>query len=408
MTDVQSPFRRALVVCPTEYGGHLEHAADTALALAARSDMDRVVLLSRAGAKRYLGPMDVPKLEIIETIPPRRPRTTSKVHRILRAGKQMVDLAQEHWCIRSCARALGDRTAIVFDSSRYPRPGLLRTDKSQGLILFQHNATPHLDKYEITLTQRFNLALEKACVRRVDRVITHGERQRGMIRNHANTEVLAVALPQSTRLHASSRRETFEHTHTHTELELPAPDALYALCIGALRSNKGIEYAITAAGRARVPLRVHGACDDPRMTAEFASMAEKSGVTTYVDRFLEKHDFNYLIEHATLILLPYTHFDAQSGVLSKAMQAGLRVVASDLPAIREQAQGYARITFAAPRNTLDLAHAMREAFQAALHDDPAAPMPARKADHDDWAQVAAAVVGLPETSKASRHEMRDR
>ena len=61
-----------LVVCPTEYGGQIEHAADTAMALAADPRTQRVVLLSRKGADAYLGRPRVEGLRIVESIPPRR------------------------------------------------------------------------------------------------------------------------------------------------------------------------------------------------------------------------------------------------------------------------------------------------------------------------------------------------
>ena len=38
--------RDVVVVCPTEYGGQLEHAADLALALEASSDVAAVALVS--------------------------------------------------------------------------------------------------------------------------------------------------------------------------------------------------------------------------------------------------------------------------------------------------------------------------------------------------------------------------
>ena len=40
---------RVLVVCPTEYGGQIEHAADTAMALAADTDGSGAAVLAEAG-----------------------------------------------------------------------------------------------------------------------------------------------------------------------------------------------------------------------------------------------------------------------------------------------------------------------------------------------------------------------
>ena len=93
-----------------------------------------------------------------------------------------------------------------------------------------------------------------------------------------------------------------------------------------------------------------------------------------------------------MIVLPYTHFDAHSGVLAKAVGAGTPVVASDLPSLRAQARGYDRFTAADVRDTRAFGATLR-----AVYDDAATPRRDRRAvsgrDHADWQPTVAAVLG---------------
>ncbi|MEX5255842.1 glycosyltransferase [Kocuria arenosa] len=375
----------AIVVCPTEYGGHIEHAADTALALAQRPGINQVVLLSRPGAAEYLGCPGEPRLRIVETVPPRRPARVGRVASFLRAGLQILDLAREHARIRRVTRLADPHSVIVLDSSKYPWPDLLRGHRTQRIVLFVHNARPHFDAHEASLRQRVILRLERSCMRKVDRIITHGSAQQEIIQANTDIEVLSVHLPLSTRLDFSNASGGDEHGEAPQSSETDSP---FALCVGELRSNKGIEQAIAASKASRVPLRVHGRSEDPELGTELARLAEGSKFSTLDDRFLSRNEFNELLENAAVIVLPYLHFDAQSGVLSKAMNVGARVVASDLQALRDQADSYPAIVFGDVHNPEEFGALLRSAYDEAVRAGRHPSPQSLPLEHDGWDSIA--------------------
>ena len=88
---------------------------------------------------------------------------------------------------------------------------------------------------------------------------------------------------------------------------------------------------------------------------------------------------------------PYTHFDAQSGILAKAIAAGLPVVASDLTSLREQNGAHAPARFADIHDRDAFAAALRQGF-----DDAVAAGPRTGADPSsraDWEPTVEAVLG---------------
>lgn len=393
MIRLQSSTLKAVVVCPTEYGGHIEHAADTAMAIAERPEIGEVLLLSRPGADQYLGHPRSPRLRILETVPPRRPAQGRRAAEAMRAGLQLLDLAREHFRIRRVARRAGPHAVIVLDSSKYPWPQLLRGHPTQRIVLFVHNAKPHFRADEASLRQRFILRLERSCMHKVDRIITHGLVQQETVQADTDTEVLSAPLPLSTRLEVplSSSRGDYDGVLKHFSNDMP-----FALCIGELRSNKGIEQAIAACEVSHVPLRVHGKSEDQVLAENLARLADNSKFATLEDRFLSRNEFNDLLESAAVIVLPYLHFDAQSGVLSKAMHIGARIVASDLRALRDQAAGYSSIAFGDVCDPDDFGAVLRSSYDEAVRADQRLPLQHLESEHSGWDHVADIVLRADE------------
>ena len=265
--------RDVVVVCPTEYGGQLEHAADLALALHASPDVAAVSLVSRPGAREYLGWAPEHPVRVVETVPPRRTRVPrSAPGRALRAGLQVLDLVREHLAVRAVTARAGHDAVLALDSTKYPFPGVLRAHPGQRTAVFVHNAQPHFDLDSAGPRERVLLWLDRACARRADRVVTHGREQAVIVRGYTTRPVSAVDLPVSSRL----------------DPEAPAAPVAestgpYALCIGEVRANKGIELAVVAAGEAGVPLLVRGKAESPELAAELAALADRHPSVDVVD-----------------------------------------------------------------------------------------------------------------------------
>ncbi|RLY92280.1 hypothetical protein CWC38_03655 [Kocuria tytonicola] len=380
--------RDIVVVCPTEYGGQLEHAADLALALDASPDVAAVSLVSRPGAREYLGWAAEHPVRVVETVPPRRTRVPrSAPGRALRAGLQVLDLVREHLAVRAVAARASHDAVLALDSTKYPLPAVLRARRAQRTAVFVHNAQPHFDLGSAGLRERVLLWLDRACARRADRVVTHGREQAEIIRGYTTRPVTAVDLPVSSRLDPGA-----------PAAPAAAATGPYALCIGEVRANKGIELAVVAAGEAGVPLLVRGKAESPELAAELAALARRHPSVDVVDRFLSRDEFAGYVKDAAVIVLPYTHFDAHSGVLAKAVGAGTPVVASDLASLRAQAGDYAGFRAADVHDAAAFGAALRDAFDDAVRTrgaPPSAPGGATPgADvHADWGPSVAAVLG---------------
>lgn len=387
--------RDAVVVCPTEYGGQLEHAADLALALLEDPQADRVWLVSRPGAREYLGWGSDHPIQVVETVPPRRPQSPeSKLGKLVKPVLQVADLLREHAAVRSVAKQADGRAVLALDSTKYPLPRVLCASRNQAVSVFVHNAQPHFDLTNPSVRELVLLWLERSCARRSDQVITHGQDQGEIVRGYTAKPVTAVDLPVSSRLELA---------------DAPASSAIpsmpYALCIGELRANKGIELAMDAAVRADIPLLVRGAAESPELSYSLARRAAAGRCVDFADEFLSREDFNAFILNAAVIVLPYTHFDAHSGVLAKAVGAEVSVVSSDLASLRAQAGDYPHFTAADVHDTDAFGAALRTAFDAAVsgsrdssrqpvgegsgHGTHAAAASASK--HQDWAPSVAAV-----------------
>ena len=115
-------------------------------------------------------------------------------------------------------------------------------------------------------------------------------------------------------------------------------------------------------------LSIIGSPEPSSYGEELKRKAPATGVTLDF-RYLEADEFNGRLAAAPLIVLPYVHFAAQSGVLAKAMQFDREIVASDLPALREQAGQYPRIRFVPPGDVPALARVFSELQTYARNSD---------------------------------------
>jgi glycosyltransferase involved in cell wall biosynthesis len=215
---------------------------------------------------------------------------------------------------------------------------------------------------------------QRSAARWAAKVVVHGERQARLVSRWTSRRVISVPLPGST---LDRRRDD---------------EALgeYLLCLGEVRPNKGIDVVISAAQIASLPLIVAGA---PEPTDFGVGVTRAASAASSVELrlwFQSDEEFAELMSAARVILLPYMHFDAQSGVLARAMHLGKRIVASDLSSLREQAGEYPHISFVKIGDTAAWAHSMEAAFSLGDRDSP---LTQSSSAEQDWDAVASTIFG---------------
>ena len=110
------------------------------------------------------------------------------------------------------------------------------------------------------------------------------------------------------------------------------------LFFGVIRRNKGLPVLLRAMeSLSDCTLTVAGAFEEPRYREQIRSLVERlpPGQVELLDRFVEDEEIVQLFGKSTLVILPYTSFAAQSGVLHDALAHGLPVVASDVGTLGE-------------------------------------------------------------------------
>lgn len=150
------------------------------------------------------------------------------------------------------------------------------------------------------------------------------------------------------------------------------------LFFGALRKNKGLHLLLEAMKQLEgFRLLVAGYPSDPEYYQHtiLPMLAEgrRSGNIRIEPRFIGEDEIPSLFEASTLIALPYTDFEAQSGVLYMAMAYDLPILASDKGAMKEVVQDNGIGEIVSELSPESLAAAIRRLYanisDGSLHDN---------------------------------------
>ncbi|WP_363429987.1 glycosyltransferase [Microbacterium sp. LWH3-1.2] len=332
-----APCRRLVVVCPTEYGGQIEHAGELANAALAGGHYGNAEVVTRpGGAKALVGFRH--DFGVTEALSPRRTERNRA-----RAVVQFIDAWRDRLRLRALIRDQASRgpVDVLYETSKY---GVISRTGADRHVFFAHNAAPHALKP--SARDRYLFRQERRAAASADLTVVHGKRQADAVSEWTRSPVRVVPLPGDSRL------------------QEPGPGAAepYALCLGEIRPNKGVEAAISAARTAGVRLLVRG---KPEPQEYGASISALAGPEVDVSLgFVEAETFSNLLANARVVLLPYVSFSAQSGILAKAIQMRRRVIASDLASLREQAGDDPRVSFVRPGDV----EALTKALSAALSE----------------------------------------
>lgn len=197
---------------------------------------------------------------------------------------------------------------------------LLPRRRGSPLVMSVHDVMPHVSR----LPRRAERALLEATYRRADALVVHHARLR--------RELLAAFDVDERRVHVVPH-QVFAYDDAEPA---PLPERPCALFFGALRANKGIDVLLRAVSRIpeEITIRVAGrgeavieeqlrraANADPRLGVEIDHVP--------IARKVE------LFRQASVVVLPYTSFASQSGVLHDAYAHGRPVIVTDVGALGE-------------------------------------------------------------------------
>lgn len=196
-----------------------------------------------------------------------------------------------------------------------------------------HNVIPHAGKGRLfTLFSRLLFALS-------DLLIVHSEHNAGALRRrYALAPERVAVLPMGAADFAHGRDISRSQARRH--LSLPG-DRRVLLLFGALRGYKGWDIALEALPAIRdahpnALLLIAGESWEPE--EHYRARVRDIGVTGHVRldlHYIPEPDIHLYFSAADMVLLPYRHFEAQSGAGVSALSYGLPLVVSDCGSLPE-------------------------------------------------------------------------
>lgn len=147
------------------------------------------------------------------------------------------------------------------------------------------------------------------------------------------------------------------------------------LFFGVNRREKGLDILLRAMkGLDDCTLTVAGPPQESRYQEQVRALAGQlpPGQVELIDRFVEDDERARLFEQSSLVILPYTYFTGQSGVLHDALAHGLPVVATDVGALGESVRHWGIGQVVPPNEDAALAGAIHEMLAPQRYADATA------------------------------------
>jgi glycosyltransferase involved in cell wall biosynthesis len=196
--------------------------------------------------------------------------------------------------------------------------------RGNKIVLTVHNVRPH----ECSFFKQF---FNKIIFHLGDMLIVHTEQNREELTKivpHKTIRVIPHGMIEPAKAGISKEQ-------ARNALKIPLHDKVL-LCFGHIRDYKGVDVAIRALGRLKdkgIKLLIAGKCweDWTKYEQLINQFSLQDSVIKYID-YIPSDSTETFFTAADLVLLPYRHFDAQSGV-------GSLVLSFDIPMIVSQTGG---------------------------------------------------------------------
>jgi glycosyltransferase involved in cell wall biosynthesis len=157
---------------------------------------------------------------------------------------------------------------------------------------------------------------------------------------------------------------------THGTPSAPPRREGHLLLFGVMRRNKGVHLMLDSlrhlSGKRLV---LAGAFPEPSFAREIRHRVETEGLPVLVlDRVIADAEVAALFSGASLAMLPYSEFHAQSGVLHLAIAYGVPAVVTDVGALGEQVRREGIGTVCPAADPVELARAVLRTLEAGIYE----------------------------------------
>jgi glycosyltransferase involved in cell wall biosynthesis len=217
--------------------------------------------------------------------------------------------------------------------------------RSARSVIHLHNVRRH--DFKGTFFDRIDERLVRVALRHASAVVVHSE---------TNAEELI-------HIHGSGIRTVVVPHGVQPVVTRPvgSPDALNFLFFGVNRPNKGLEILIDAIQVLGVPATLTIAGHTPENNRiQTVKLISAFPFIDWRDGFVGADEVAPLFSGATAVILPYSQFSAQSGVLHLAIEHGVPVVVSDVGALGESVRELGNGLVVPPGSVEHLAQALRD------------------------------------------------
>jgi glycosyltransferase involved in cell wall biosynthesis len=168
------------------------------------------------------------------------------------------------------------------------------------------------------------------------------------------------------------------------------------LFFGMIRPNKGVHVLLQALERLPgCDLTIAGGIEEPHYLERIRRMVQRfsPGRVELIDRYVSEDEATDLFRRSRLVILPYTNFTSQSGVLHQALAHGRPVVATEVGGLGECVRGWGIGQVVPPEDGRRLAEAIELSLNPVRHDAAMAAI-ARIRGELTWTRMAEATIDV--------------
>jgi glycosyltransferase involved in cell wall biosynthesis len=345
---------RAVMVTPSAFGGHARYTWELMTALRAAappSDLDLTLLTSVDLAPEFRAE----HYAIADVLPPLRRTFANKLEW---AASRSLHYARREEAVLRWVRGQAPIDIVHYQEPPFAPALHFRRVRAAGPhpVATVHNVRPH--SYPIPALRWVNDVSAHLGWRQCAALFVHSPGLRDQLASELGRRAPPVVpIPHGV-------------WTGHRVASSPPRGEGYLLLFGVMRRNKGVHLMLDSLRH--LPgkrLVLAGAIPEPSLAREIRHRIDSERLPVeLLDRFVPEAEIAPIFAGASLAVLPYVDFVAQSGVLHMAISYGIPVVVTDVGALGEQVRRERIGTVAAAAEPSALASAVVSALEPAVYE----------------------------------------